>query len=433
MLSGPPGTGKTLLARAIAGEAEVPFFHASGSDFEEMYVGVGARRVRELFQEARKHAPCIVFIDEIDAVGTKRSDGFNNSTRATLNQLLVELDGFEQNNGIVVICATNFVKSLDKALTRPGRLDKEIVVPIPDLKGRVEILEFYGSKILLDPKGDLGTIARRTAGMTGADLANILNIAAVRASAEDLDMVPMRYIEGALDRVVVGLERSNPMSEKEKQLVAYRQGGHTLLSMGCTGAQTVHKATIMPRGNTFGATWSILDREKYSERFFELQAQLAVLMGGKVAEELVVGARDVTSTCASDLRQATSLARRMVMSFGMAGDMEPPPLLYLDRADYGVLSDEAKRDVDVRTQSLLTSAYHRAAEYLRQHEGELHLLANALVEYETLSAEEIQLAVRGDAAQIRLQRHAEREAEQARAAAAAEAQFDNVTVAQKPN
>mmetsp|Transcript_79251 Transcript_79251/g.183915 ORF Transcript_79251/g.183915 Transcript_79251/m.183915 type:complete len:746 (-) Transcript_79251:208-2445(-) len=402
MMSGSPGTGKTLLARAIAGEAGVPFLQASGSEFEEMFVGVGARRIRDLFQEARKHAPCIVFIDEIDAVGSKRSNRDNTAVRMTLNQLLVELDGFEQNNGIVVICATNFPESLDKALTRPGRLDRQVVVPIPDLKGRTEILEMYASRLVLDKNIDLAVLARRTAGMTGADLFNILNVAAVRSSAEDLACIPMKYLEEAFDRVVVGLERSNPMSDQEKQLTAYHEGGHTLVSIGSKGADPVHKATIMPRGNALGITWSIPDRERYSDRLFELQARLEVLMGGKAAEELIFGTKNVTAGCTSDLRQATGLARRMVMNFGMAGENAAP--LYMDVEEYAVLSDEAKHDIDQKTQFLLTDAYKRAADYLRTHEQELHSLAQALIEFETLSAEEIQLAIKGDSKQIAKQR-----------------------------
>lgn len=399
MMSGSPGTGKTLLARAIAGEAGIPFLQASGSEFEEMFVGVGARRIRDLFQEARKHAPCIVFIDEIDAVGSKRSNRDNTAVRMTLNQLLVEMDGFENNNGVVVICATNFPESLDKALTRPGRLDRQIVVPIPDLKGRMEILEMYASKLILDEHVDLRTLARRTAGMTGADLANILNIAAVRSSADNLPCIPTKYLEEAFDRVVVGLERRNPMSEQEKTLTAYHEGGHTLVSIGNSGADPVHKATIMPRGNALGVTWSIPEREKYSERLFELQARLDVLMGGKAAEELIFGPENVTAGCTSDLRQATGLARRMVMNFGMAGGKEAG-LLSLDVDEYAVLSDEAKQIIDHKTQSLLNDAYHRASEYLRTHRDELHHLAKALIEYETLSAEEIQLAIKGQAQDI---------------------------------
>lgn len=410
MMSGAPGTGKTLLARAIAGEAGVPFLQASGSEFEEMFVGVGARRIRDLFQEARKHAPCIVFIDEIDAVGSKRSNRDNTAVRMTLNQLLVELDGFEQNNGIVVICATNFPESLDKALTRPGRLDRQVVVPIPDLKGRTEILEMYAKKLILASNVELSTLARRTAGMTGADLFNILNIAAVRSSAENLPSVPMRYLEEAFDRVVVGLERANPMSEEEKRLTAYHEGGHTLVSLGSKGADPVHKATIMPRGNALGITWSIPEKERYSDRLYELQARLEVLMGGKAAEELIFGADSVTAGCTSDLRQATSLARRMVMNFGMTGG-SAPATLYMDVDDYAVLSDEAKHDIDTKTQTLLTNAYTRAAAYLKSHESELHSLAKALMDFETLSAEEIQLAIKGEVEKIKQRRKVEAKAE----------------------
>jgi len=406
MMSGAPGTGKTLLARAIAGEAGVPFLQASGSEFEEMFVGVGARRIRDLFQEARKHAPCIVFIDEIDAVGSKRSTRDNNAVRMTLNQLLVELDGFEQNNGIVVICATNFPESLDKALTRPGRLDRQVVVPIPDLKGRLEILEMYASRLVLEKSVELQTLARRTAGMTGADLFNILNIAAVRSSAEDLAAVPMRYLEEAFDRVVVGLERRNPMSDHEKKMTAYHEGGHTLVSIGNKGADPVHKATIMPRGNALGITWSVPDKERYSESLFELEARLDVLMGGKAAEELTFGPRNVTAGCTSDLRQATGLARRMVMNFGMSEESSPAPI-YFDANDYAVLSDEAKHEVDTRTRSLLNDAYQRAIDYLKKHEQELQSLAEALIEYETLSAEEIQLAIQGKTKLIGLARQEE--------------------------
>jgi len=253
----------------------------------------------------------------------------------------------------------------------------------------------YAAKLVLAKNVELTTLARRTAGMTGADLFNILNIAAVRASAEDLEAVPMNYLEQAFDRVVVGLERTNPMSEQEKKLTAYHEGGHTLVSIGSTGADPVHKATIMPRGNALGITWSIPESEKYSERLFELQARLDVLMGGKAAEELVFGAKNVTAGCTSDLRQATGLARRMVMNFGMAPD-DAPGTFYMDMDEYAVLSDEAKREIDSKTQTLLTRAYTRAMDYLKSHEKDLHNLASGLIEFETLSAEEIKLAIKGD-------------------------------------
>jgi len=300
------------------------------------------------------------------------------------------------------------------------------VVPIPDLKGRIEILEMYAAKLLLDTNVNLKTLARRTAGMTGADLANILNIAAVRSSADDLPCIPTKYLEEAFDRVVVGLERRNPMSEQEKKLTAYHEGGHTLVSIGNSGADPVHKATIMPRGNALGVTWSIPEREKYSERLFELQARLEVLMGGKAAEELVFGPENVTAGCTSDLRQgATGLARRMVMNFGMGQVTDVQSgLLSLDVDEYAVLSDQAKHEIDQKTQSLLTDAYAKAAEYLRSHEDQLHKLAQALIEFETLSAEEIKLAVDGSAAKIANLRQQEEEA--------TKKQMQNLTPSKEP-
>mmetsp|Transcript_13958 Transcript_13958/g.30842 ORF Transcript_13958/g.30842 Transcript_13958/m.30842 type:complete len:686 (+) Transcript_13958:78-2135(+) len=409
LMHGPPGTGKTMMARACAAATNATFLKLAGPQLVQMFIGDGAKIVRDAFTLAKEKNPAIVFIDEIDAVGSKRSNRDNTAVRMTLNQLLVELDGFEQNNGIVVICATNFPESLDKALTRPGRLDKQVVVPVPDLKGRLEILRLYADKLVLDKNVNLETLARRTAGMTGADLFNILNIAAVRSSAEGLAAVPMKYLETAFDRVVVGLERTNPMSDEEKRLTAFHEGGHTLVSLQNKGADPVHKATIMPRGNALGITWSIPEREKYSERLFELQARLEVLMGGKAAEELIFGPKNVTAGCTSDLRAATGLARRMVMNFGMSSADGEPGTLYMEVDDYAVLSDEAKHDIDKKTQTLLTNAYTRAAKLLKDHEKELRSLAEALIEYETLSAEEIQLAISGKNSIIAERRKAEEE------------------------
>jgi len=408
LLSGPPGTGKTLLARAIAGEAGVPFFQASGSDFEEVFVGVGARRIRDLFAAARKKSPSIVFIDEIDAVAQSRSSRDNASMRMTLNQLLVELDGFSPKDSVVVLCATNLPKGLDKALLRPGRLDKTVVVPHPDLKGRKEILQLYGEKIQLDEDVDLDVLARRTAGMTGADLFNVLNIAAVRASAKGFDTVTEKELEEAFDRVVVGLERKNPMSEDEKYMTAYHEGGHTLVGWFTPEAEKVHKATIMPRGQALGVTWSIPEKEKYSQKLCELKARLKVLMGGKIAEELIYGPENVSSGCTSDLEQATKLARAMVMQFGMAGDprmaddkVAKQGLLYLDMDEYSVLSEQSKRMVDFRTEQLLQQAYKDSTDILKSHKRQLKDLADAMVEHETLSHEEIKLAIEGNLKKIR--------------------------------
>jgi ATP-dependent metalloprotease len=418
LLSGPPGTGKTLLARAIAGEANVAFFQTSGSEFEEMFVGVGAKRIRDLFAAARKAAPCIVFIDEIDAVASKRNARDQSSVRMTLNQLLVELDGFKPNEGIVVICATNLPESLDKALTRPGRLDKTVVVPLPDLKGRREILQLYADKVKLSPTVDLDVLARRTAGMSGADLYNILNIAAVKASMDGLASIPMGALEEAFDRVVVGLERRNPMSEQERIMTAYHEGGHALVSMNMKGADPVHKATIMPRGEALGVTWQIPEGpEKFSTKLHELKARLAVLMGGKAAEDIQFGAENVTAGCVSDLQQASNIARRMVMQFGMgredeAGHAVLAPI-YLNENEYAYLSDSAKAQVDACVARLLTEAYTTAQEILKTNLKQLKNLSESLVEFETLSKVEIDLAVAGRVKEIRRRRKAEEKARQA--------------------
>eukprot|EP00919_Chromeraceae_sp_WS-2016_P073484 GHVR01173762.1.p1 GENE.GHVR01173762.1~~GHVR01173762.1.p1 ORF type:complete len:444 (+),score=119.86 GHVR01173762.1:882-2213(+) len=404
LLSGPPGTGKTLLARAIAGEAGVPFIQVSGSEFEEMFVGVGARRIRDLFQAARKHAPCIVFIDEIDAVGSKRSNKDNTAVRMTLNQLLVELDGFEQNKGVVCVCATNFPESLDPALTRPGRLDKNVVVPLPDLEGRKQILQLYADKLVLSTGVDLSTLAKRSSGMTGADLFNILNIAAVQSAARGLQSVSPEAVEHAFDRVVVGLERRNPMSDEEKRLTAVHEGGHTVVSLFTEGTDPVHKATIMPRGQALGITWQVSSHERYSEKVYEFEGRLDVLMGGRAAEEIVYGRRAVTAGCASDLKQATALARRMVMNFGMglaANQMAPS---FIDEVGYSSLSNNFKSRIDDAVENILSASYKRAFDLLKSKRDELDRIADALVEYETLDNNEISLAIKGRHAEIPTQR-----------------------------
>eukprot|EP00747_Dinoflagellata_sp_TGD_P091417 gnl/TRDRNA2_/TRDRNA2_165042_c0_seq1.p1 gnl/TRDRNA2_/TRDRNA2_165042_c0~~gnl/TRDRNA2_/TRDRNA2_165042_c0_seq1.p1 ORF type:complete len:804 (+),score=129.48 gnl/TRDRNA2_/TRDRNA2_165042_c0_seq1:316-2412(+) len=396
LMTGSPGTGKTLMARAVAGEAKASFFQSSGSEFEEEFVGVGARRVRDLFESARKHTPCIVFIDELDAVGGKRSSREMSHHRQTLNQILVEVDGFKQNEGLVLIAATNFPESLDKALTRAGRLDKKVVLPLPDLRGRQDILQLYAKNITLDCDVDLSVLAQRTTGMTGADLSNILNIAAISASMDQMPAVSQRYLEEAFDRVVVGAARRSPMSQREKNTTAYHEGGHALVCIKTDGSDPLHKATIMPRGSALGVTWSVPENEKFSHRRFELQAKLDMMMGGRAAEELVFGAENVSAGCSSDLQKATDLARQMVMNFGMGSPGGAEPLsMYFDLHDYQVLSDQAKHDLDNRSHVLLRNAYTRALELLRQHQDELHRLAEALMEYETLDAEEIKLAING--------------------------------------
>ncbi|EUD69270.1 hypothetical protein C922_00133 [Plasmodium inui San Antonio 1] len=401
LLSGEPGTGKTLIARAIAGEANVPFIQASGSEFEEMFVGVGARRIRELFQAAKKHAPCIVFIDEIDAVGSKRSNRDNSAVRMTLNQLLVELDGFEQNEGIVVICATNFPQSLDKALVRPGRLDKTIVVPLPDIKGRYEILKMYSSKIVLSKDVDLHVLSRRTVGMTGADLNNILNIAAIKCSVEGKKAVDMNSIEQAFDRVVVGLQRKSPLNEEEKNITAYHEGGHTLVNFYTKGSDPVHKATIMPRGMSLGVTWKIPIADKYSQKIKDVQSEIDILMGGLVSEEIIFGKNNVTTGCSSDLQRATHIAQSLVMNYGVGINEENISMFLQDKKN---ISEEMKIKIDKSIQRILLESYNRAKKVLNQHIDELHRVASALVEYETLTSDEIKLAMQGKHDQIRKNR-----------------------------
>lgn len=401
LLSGEPGTGKTLIARAIAGEANVPFIQASGSEFEEMFVGVGARRIRELFQAAKKHAPCIVFIDEIDAVGSKRSNRDNSAVRMTLNQLLVELDGFEQNEGIVVICATNFPQSLDKALVRPGRLDKTIVVPLPDIKGRYEILKMYSNKIVLSKDVDLHVLSRRTVGMTGADLNNILNIAAIKCSVEGKKAVDMNSIEQAFDRVVVGLQRKSPLNEEEKNITAYHEGGHTLVNFYTKGSDPVHKATIMPRGMSLGVTWKIPISDKYSQKIKDVQSEIDILMGGLVSEEIIFGKNNVTTGCSSDLQRATHIAQSLVMNYGVGINEENISMFLQDKKN---ISEEMKIKIDKSIQKILLDSYNRAKKVLNQHIDELHRVASALVEYETLTSDEIKLAMQGKHDQIRKNR-----------------------------
>ncbi|AFZ81398.1 ATPase, AAA family domain-containing protein [Theileria equi strain WA] len=402
LLAGSPGTGKTLLARAVAGEAGVPFIHSSGSEFEEMFVGVGARRIRELFKTARSISPCIVFIDELDAVGSKRSSTDHSSVRMTLNQLLVELDGFAKYDGVVVLCATNFPESLDPALIRPGRLDKTIHIPLPDYTGRYEILKLYSKKILLSPEVDLKTIAKRTVGMTGADIFNILNMAALKCSIQGLASVTTSAIEEAFDRVVVGLKGKPLVNDRERTATAYHEGGHTLVSLHTQGTTKVHKATILPRGRTLGVTWKIPE-EKYDTRMVELKSELDVLMGGMAAEEAIYGKENITTGCQSDLERATEIARTMVMKFGVGLKNVSGPM-YIDTKRYPELSEELRKKIDSAVQTLLDEAYERASSVIRNNIGQLHNLSKALVRYETLTLEEINKAVDGNIEEIAVQR-----------------------------
>ncbi|KAL9372191.1 hypothetical protein Peur_034435 [Populus x canadensis] len=382
LLTGAPGTGKTLLAKAIAGEAGVPFFYRAGSEFEEMFVGVGARRVRSLFQAAKKKAPCIIFIDEIDAVGSTRKQ-WEGHTKKTLHQLLVEMDGFEQNEGIILMAATNLPDILDPALTRPGRFDRHIVVPNPDVKGRQEILELYLQDKPMADDVDVKSIARGTPGFNGADLANLVNIAAIKAAVEGAEKLSATQLEFAKDRIIMGTERKTMfISEESKKLTAYHESGHAIVAFNTEGAHPIHKATIMPRGSALGMVTQLPSSDETSISKKQLLARLDVCMGGRVAEELVFGQDYITTGASSDLHTATELAQYMVSNCGMSEAIGPVHIK--ERS-----SSEMQSRVDAEVVKLLREAYDRVKALLKKHEKALHALANALLEYETLSAEEI--------------------------------------------
>lgn len=400
LLVGSPGTGKTLLARAIAGEAGVPFFSISGSDFVEMFVGVGASRVRDMFEQAKKNAPCIVFIDEIDAVGRSRGAGLGNQNderEQTLNQLLVEMDGFEANEGIIIVAATNRPDVLDPALLRPGRFDRQVVVPRPDIDGRVKILEVHMKKVPLAPDVDGRVIARGTPGFSGADLANLVNEAALLAARRGKRLVAMQEFEDAKDKVMMGTERkSMVMTEDEKKMTAYHEAGHALVSIHEVASDPIHKATIIPRGRALGMVMRLPERDNYSYHRDKMHANLSVSMGGRVAEELIFGYDKVSSGASSDIQYATSLARDMVTQWGMSDEMGP--LQYEERQEgylgYGMsqrsaMSDETARKIDAEIRKLVEGGHKRATDLLTEHNEQLHLLANALLEFETLSGDEI--------------------------------------------
>jgi cell division protease FtsH len=409
LLVGPPGTGKTLLARAIAGEAGVPFFTISGSDFVEMFVGVGASRVRDMFDQAKKSAPCIVFIDEIDAVGRHRGAGLGNGNderEQTLNQLLVEMDGFEANEGIIIIAATNRPDVLDPALLRPGRFDRQVVVPRPDIDGREQILGVHMKKVPLAPDVDARVIARGTPGFSGADLANLVNEAALLAARKGKRLVAMQEFEDAKDKVLMGTERkSMVMTEDEKRMTAYHEAGHAVVALHEPASDPIHKATIIPRGRALGLVMRLPERDSYSYHRDKMYANLAVSMGGRVAEEVIFGYQKVSSGASSDIQYATQLARDMVTRWGMSDALGP--LQYAEPEEevflgYSVnrtrhMSNETAQQIDKEIRRIVEEGYDRAKHVLDVHRDELEKLAQALLEYETLSGDEIKKVIAGEA------------------------------------
>ena len=401
LLVGPPGTGKTLLARAIAGEANVPFFTISGSDFVEMFVGVGASRVRDMFEQAKKNAPCIIFIDEIDAVGRHRGAGLgggNDEREQTLNQLLVEMDGFEANEGIILIAATNRPDVLDPALLRPGRFDRQVIVPNPDVVGREQILKVHVRKVPMAPDVNLKTIARGTPGFSGADLMNLVNEAALMAARRNKRMVTQIEFEDAKDKVMMGAERKSlVMTEEEKLLTAYHEGGHAIVALNVTATDPVHKATIIPRGRALGMVMQLPERDKLSMSLEQMTSRLAIMMGGRVAEELVFGRDKVTSGAASDIEQATKLARMMVTRWGLSealgtvayGENQDEVFLGYQVARQQNVSEETSRKIDAEIKRLVESGYAEAEKILIDRRADLETLARGLLEFETLTGDEI--------------------------------------------
>jgi cell division protease FtsH len=407
LLIGPPGTGKTLLARAIAGEAGVPFFTISGSDFVEMFVGVGASRVRDMFEQAKKNAPCIIFIDEIDAVGRHRGAGLgggNDEREQTLNQLLVEMDGFEANEGIILIAATNRPDVLDPALLRPGRFDRQVVVPNPDVNGRERILRVHMKNVPLAADVETKVIARGTPGFSGADLSNLVNEAALMAARKNRRMVTMRDFEEAKDKVMMGAERrSMVMTEEEKKNTAYHEGGHALVALTVPSADPVHKATIIPRGRALGMVMQLPEGDRYSMNFEQMTSRLAIMMGGRVAEELIFGKDKVTSGASSDIQAATGLARNMVTRWGYSdklglvsyGDNQEEVFLGHSVSRTQNVSEDTANVIDAEVKRLVQNGYDEAKRILTEKLEDLHTLAKALLEYETLSGDEIIGALKG--------------------------------------
>ncbi|XP_076601531.1 ATP-dependent zinc metalloprotease YME1L1b isoform X2 [Chaetodon auriga] len=398
LLVGPPGTGKTLLARAVAGEADVPFYYASGSEFDEMFVGVGASRIRNLFREAKSNAPCVIFIDELDSVGGKRIESpMHPYSRQTINQLLAEMDGFKPNEGVIIIGATNFPEALDNALIRPGRFDMQVTVPKPDVKGRTEILNWYLKKIKVDPAIEANIIARGTVGFSGADLENLVNQAALKAAVDGKDMVTLKELEFAKDKILMGPERrSAEIDKKNKLITAYHESGHAIVAYYTKDAMPINKATIMPRGPSLGHVSMLPENDRWSETRSQLLAQMDVSMGGRVAEEIIFGHEYITTGASSDFDSATKIAKMMVTRFGMCEKLGV--MTYTDMTSQ---SPETQAAVEHEVRVLLKESYERAKALLKSHAKEHKNLADALLMYETLDAKEIQLVLEGKTLETR--------------------------------
>lgn len=407
LLVGPPGTGKTLLARSVAGEANVPFFTISGSDFVEMFVGVGASRVRDMFEQAKKNAPCIIFIDEIDAVGRHRGAGLgggNDEREQTLNQLLVEMDGFEANESIILIAATNRPDVLDPALLRPGRFDRQVVVPNPDIVGREQILKVHVRNVPLAPNVDLKVVARGTPGFSGADLMNLVNEAALMAARRNKRLVTMQEFEDAKDKIMMGAERRSAMTPEEKANTAYHEAGHAIVALNVPAADPVHKATIIPRGRALGMVMQLPEGDRYSATYTWMVSRLAIMMGGRVAEELKFGKENITSGASSDIQQATKLARSMVTQWGYSdklgrvayGDNQEEVFLGHSVSRTQNISEETAQIIDAEVRRLIDEAYAEATRILTKKKKDWIALAEGLLEYETLSGDEIKQLIAGN-------------------------------------
>ena len=407
LMVGSPGTGKTLLAKAIAGEAKVPFFTISGSDFVEMFVGVGASRVRDMFEQAKKHAPCIIFIDEIDAVGRHRGAGMgggNDEREQTLNQLLVEMDGFEGNEGVIIIAATNRPDVLDPALLRPGRFDRQVVVPLPDIRGREQILKVHMGKVPADEDVDPSVIARGTPGFSGADLANLVNEAALFAARTNKRLVSMVDLELAKDKIMMGAERrSMVMSDKEKELTAYHEAGHAIVGRSVPGHDPVYKVSIIPRGRALGVTMFLPIEDRYSYTKQQLESQISSLYGGRLAEEMIFGPEAVTTGASNDIQRATELAHNMVTKWGLSDNMGPLSYgeeegeVFLGRSvtQHKSVSDLTAKQIDEDVRALITRNYDRAKNILTENAEKLHTMAKLLIKYETIDSDQIDAIMEG--------------------------------------